>query len=116
MRDKEPNVDVNEKDTTNINATYFYNWITGLDFDDVELNTTADLTAILAGKISDTAKALAICATPGVELDHVDWDKLAGHIFTFATTDPGIAQWLGFDEMLLDDAEDFEPAPWAVQS
>jgi hypothetical protein len=59
---------------------------------------------------------LAICATPGVELDHVDWDNLDGHIFTFATTDPAIAQRLGFDAMLRDDAEDFEPAPWVVRA
>jgi hypothetical protein len=113
-------VDANAKDTTNEantpSATFFYHWYSGLDFDGVKLETPADLAPILADIISDAVKTLAVCATPGVELDNVDWDKRAGFIFCFSTTDPEIAQRLGFDEMFRDDAEDFETAPWAVQS
>jgi hypothetical protein len=111
-------MDANDNSAANIETpgvTYFYRWGTFLNFDDVELASAADLALFLASIVSDAARVLMVCTTPGVELDNFDWNR-DGNIVTFATTDPGVAKWLGFDEMSREDAEDFEPAPWAVQS
>jgi hypothetical protein len=91
-----------------------YTWIYQEDFDAVK--APADLTPILSSILDDVAQVLAVCTTPGVTLDDVSYDKRDGFLFSFSTTDPEIAQRLEFDEMFRDGAEDFEPAPWAVQS
>jgi hypothetical protein len=101
-------------------TTFFKNWATGYtwfyqeEFDAVK--TPSDMVPMLEEIAADIADTQKICTTADVTLDDVSYDKRDGFIFSFSTTDPEIATRLGFDEMFLKGAEDFEPAPWAVHS
>ena len=74
-----------------------YTWSYKADFEAVE--KPADLAAILANIAADIAEVQTLCATPGITLDDVTFDKRDGYLFHFTTTDAALAEKLGFEEL-----------------
>jgi hypothetical protein len=73
-----------------------YSWFYKADFEAVE--KPADLAKIIGEMAADLTERQTLCATLGITLDDVTFDKRNGYDFWFTTTDAEVAERFGFAE------------------